>query len=311
MITGSGIRRPLYPRATIAQMWALNVPRSPCRVPPGAGILAVLLALVVPGSLPETAIAQPARSAQSARGELAKARTLYNQRQYDEAIAAATLARRQPDVADMATLVLARSHLERYRERADPADLGAARDALSGVRAANLEPRDQVELILAMGQSLFLEDEFGAAAEMLESGLTRAAAADPALAEAMMEWWGSAIERLAGTLSRDPRHALFRRLFAGASEELSRHPTSAAAIYWSAASLRGAGELDRAWNAAVAGWVRSRLIGERSAALRADLDRLVLEGIVPDRVRHLVSEQQAGAESQLKADWELVKEKWK
>ena len=52
-------------------------------------------------------------------------------------------------------------------------------------------------------------------------------------------------------------------------------------------------------------------INERSTALRADLDRLVLEGIVPDRVRHLVSEQQAGAESQLKADWELVKEKWK
>jgi hypothetical protein len=146
---------------------------------------------------------------------------------------------------------------------------------------------------------------------MLESGLERAASADPALSEAMMEWWGSSIERLAGTLSRDPRHVLFRRLFAGARNELGRHPTSAAAIYWTAAALRGAGDLDRAWDAAVAGWVRSRLIGERSTALRADLDRLVLQGIVPDRVRHLVSEQQAGAESQLKADWELVKGKWK
>ena len=66
---------------------------------------------------------------------------------------------------------------------------------------------------------------------MLESGLERAATADPALSEAMMEWWGSSIERLAGTKSRDPRHGLFRRLFAGASDELARHPTSAAAIY--------------------------------------------------------------------------------
>src|SRR5262249_12729324 len=104
---------------------------------------------------------------------------------------------------------------------------------------------------------------------------------------------------------------LFRRLFAGARDELARHPTSAAAIYWNAAALRGAGELERAWDAAVAGWVRARLIGEKSTALRADLDRSVLQGIVPDRTRHLVSEQQAGAESQLKADWELVKEKWK
>ena len=268
----------------------------------GHAVLVLTLAL-----LPGTA----AIAAQTARADLARARTLYNQRQFDEAITAATQARRQPDLADVAAIVLARAHLERYRERADPSDLGAAREALGGVHASSLDSRDQAELILALGQSLFLEDDFGAAAEMLESGLERAAAADPALSEAMMEWWGSAIERLAGTLPRDPRHALFRRLFAGAREELARHPTSAAAIYWNAAALRGAGELERAWDAAVAGWVRSRLIGDRSTALRSDLDKLVLQGIVPDRVRHLVTEQQAGAESQLKADWELVKEKWK
>ena len=152
--------------------------------------------------------------AQTARADLAKARTLYNQKQFDEAIAVATQARRQADIADMAAIVLARAHLERYRERSDPSDLGAAREALSAVRATTLDVRDQTELILALGQSLFLEDDFGAAAEMLESGLERATTADPALSEAMMEWWGSSIERLAGTKSRDPRHALFRRLFA-------------------------------------------------------------------------------------------------
>jgi hypothetical protein len=52
-------------------------------------------------------------------------------------------------------------------------------------------------------------------------------------------------------------------------------------------------------------------MGERAASLRADLDRLVLQGIIPDRVRPLPVDQQTSTESQLKADWELVKERWK
>jgi hypothetical protein len=250
-------------------------------------------------------------AAQSARADLAKARAHYNQRQFDAAIEAAAAARRQAETADAAAIVLARAHLERYRERADPVDLSAAREALGMVRAANLEARDQVELLLALGESLFLEDDFGAAAVMFESGLDRASSTDAGLADAMLEWWGSAVERQAGTLSRDSRMALFRRLAERAQRQLADDPGSAAASYWHVVGLRGEGELDRAWDAAVAGWVRARLIGERAPALRADLDRLVLQGIVPDRVRHLASDQRAGAESQLKANWELVKEKWK
>jgi hypothetical protein len=45
--------------------------------------------------------------------------------------------------------------------------------------------------------------------------------------------------------------------------------------------------------------------------VRGDLDRLVLNGIIPDRVRRLPEAQRAGAQSQFKADWELVREKWK
>jgi hypothetical protein len=44
---------------------------------------------------------------------LTRARQLYNQAQYDEAIAAATEARRVAAVADAAGVVLARAHLER------------------------------------------------------------------------------------------------------------------------------------------------------------------------------------------------------
>lgn len=267
---------------------------------PGLVVTAMVLAL---------ASAQVA--AQSGRADLAKARAHYNQRQFDEAIAAGTEARRSPETADVAAIVLARAHLERYRERADPADLSAARAALGVIRAGRLDARDQVELLLALGESLFLEDDFGAAAEIFESGLDRAAATDPGLADAMLEWWGSAIERQAGALAREPRVAVFRRLSERTRQALAKNPTSAAATYWSVVALRGEGAMERAWDAAVAGWVRARLIGEGAPNLRADLDRLVLQGIVPDRVRHLVQEQRSGAESQLKADWELVKERWK
>jgi hypothetical protein len=276
----------------------MTVPRRPAH-------RVVLLTFLLVGS------ALVPASAQSGRADLAKARAFYNQRQFDDAIVAAMAARRDPDSADTAGIVLARSHLERYRERADPADLSAAREALVAIRADALEARDQVELLLAIGESLFLEDDFGAAAEIFQSGLDRAALTDSSLADAMLDWWGSAIDRQANGLAREPRIALFRRFADRAREELARNPTSAAAIYWSVVALRGEGELERAWDSAVAGWVRARLIGERAPALRADLDRLVLQGIVPDRVKHLALEERAAAESQLKADWELVKEKWK
>ena len=249
--------------------------------------------------------------AQSGRADLAKAREFYNQRQFDDAIATATAARRYADSADAASIVLARAHLERYRERADPADLSAAREVLGTIRADGLERRDQVELLLALGQSMFLEDDFGAAAAIFESALDQASETDPALAEALLEWWGSAVERQAGLMSREARTAAFRRLSDRMRQELARNPTSAGAIYWHVVALRGAGDTDRAWDAAVAAWARARLLGDRAPNLRADLDRLVLSGIVPDRVRQLAQDQRAGAESQFKAEWELVKERWK
>lgn len=265
-----------------------------------AGTLAILLAAsVVPAS------------AQVAQWDLARARTAYNERRFDEAIIAAGAARRVPETADTGGIVLARALLERYRERADPSDLSAARETLGTVRTASLELRDQLELLLALGEALFLEDDFGAAAEMLETGLQRAAVAAPDIAEAMLEWWGSAVERKASGLTPDLRKAHFTRLAQRMSEQLARMPSSLAASYWSVVGLRGSGELDRAWDAAVAAWVRARLAGERAADLRADLDRLVVQGVIPDRVGRLAQESRPAAESQMKAEWELVKERWK
>jgi tetratricopeptide (TPR) repeat protein len=248
--------------------------------------------------------------AQAQRAELAKARALYNERQFAGAIESATAAQSDPTTADAAAIVLARAHLERYREQADPSDLSAAREALTSVRAATLNSRDRIEFLLALGESLFLEDDFGAAAEVFESGL-ESAREDPELFDAMLDWWASAVERLAATSGKDARLDAFDRLSDRMTAELARNPASATASYWLVVALRGAGNAIRAWDAAVAGWARARLMGDRSAAFRSDINRLILDGIIPDRVRTVAPDQRAAAEAQLKAEWELVKEKWK
>lgn len=265
---------------------------------------AVALAVVV--CTASGAFAQPPEPAAA----LARARAAYNGRNFDEAISAATVARRVPETSDVAAIVLGRAHLERYRERADPADLSAAREVLGTVRTMGLEERDRVELLLAFGEALFLEDEFGAAAEVFESGINRSEL-DLQLREAMLDWWGSAVERLASAAAPELRRSHFRRLFNRMQEELGTSPTSPAASYWTVVALRGAGELQRAWDAAIAGWVRARLTGNRSPTLRADLDRVVTQGLIPDRVRAIAPDQREKAASQLRADWELIKERWK
>ena len=250
-------------------------------------------------------------SASATRADLARARSLYNQRQFDGAIAAALVAQKTPATQDAATVVLALAHLERYRERANPADLSAARAALGTVRSAALDARDNLDFMLALGEALFFEDDYGAAAQMFESGLDGAIAHGTVAAEAMLDWWGSAVERHADALDRDARAAAFSRVRDRMMTELSRNPGSAAAGYWVAVATRGAGDPVAAWDAAVAGWVRARLATNRAANLRADLDKLMLEGIIPDRVRLLAPDKRAQAESALKADWAVVKERWK
>ena len=199
------------------------------------------------------------------RAELARARSAYNQQQFDEAIAAALTAQKVGATADAATVVLSRSYLERYRLRANPADLAAARAQLGTVRVSNLDSRDHVDFMMALGEALFFEDDFGAAAAMFESGIDIALAQGATTGEAMLEWWGRAIERQAEMLERDQRAVVFGRMRDRMTRELARNPASAAAAYWSVVAARGAGDALGAWDAAIAAWVRGRLAGSRSA----------------------------------------------
>ncbi len=88
-------------------------------------------------------------------------------------------------------------------------------------------------------------------------------------------------------------------------EELATHPGSGTAAYWLAAAARAQGDLQAAWDAALAGWVRAPLLADRGVALRADLDRLVLRAIVPDRAKATAQTPET-----LRQQWEQFKERW-
>jgi tetratricopeptide (TPR) repeat protein len=245
------------------------------------------------------------------REDLARARQLFNDRKFDDAITAATAARKTPETADAAAIVLARAHLERYRQVPDPADLGAARAALGAVGVDRLGTPDRAEFLIALGGSLFLEDDFGAAAEIFESALEIAPAAGETARESVLDWYGSAMERWAAPYVTSRRALMLARLVARMESEQAKNPGSRAASYWLAAGLRAQGELDRAWQAAIAAWVRAPIAGNNSLALRADIDRLVLEGIIPDRGKEAPDGEREGRETALRAEWELVKQNWK
>jgi hypothetical protein len=254
-------------------------------------------------------LAWPASAAE--HPSLAKARALYNAGDFDGAILAAAVSRRVPDAADASSLVSARAHLERYRQRLEPMDLASAREALGSVRASALSPRDQIDLLVGLGQSLYLGELFGAAAELFDTALSRADILPDRDRLLLIDWWATALDREAQTRPAERRSPVFERITRRMEEELRRDPGSAIANYWLAVAARGAGDLERAWDAAVAGWVRSTLKPESSPALRTDLDRLVMQALIPERVRTRPAREQPELLASLRSEWDLLKQQWK
>jgi hypothetical protein len=242
---------------------------------------------------------------------LAKARTLYNAGDFVGAIDAASIARKDAAWADASALVVARAHLELYRQGADAEDLAAARAALGAVRAAALNPRDHLDLVVGLGQSLYLGEIYGAAAELFDTALSRAAILGPRDRLLLLDWWATALDREAQSRPADRRARVFERIAARMNDEIQRDPGSPVANYWLAVSARGAGDIDGAWNSAIAAWVRSTLSPETTSGLRDDLDRLVTQALIPERSRTLVARDPQEAVAALRTEWELLKQQWK
>ena len=254
-------------------------------------------------------ISNPSMAA-SPRDELSRARQLYNDAKYDAAIdAAATLIHAQ-DLGDAAQLVRGRAYLERFRRSADESDQTAAREALKQVRAAELSADDRVELNIAIGESLYFDGQAGASAEQFELALAHADRKQPARHERLLDWWATALDRQAQSgvdaVARPIQSRIVRRM----EDELRGDAGAPVASYWLAAAARGSGDIERAWDAAIAGWVRTSQLGARGVATRDALDRLVTQAIIPDRARLIAPSSSETAAASMRAQWESLKRAW-
>ena len=241
---------------------------------------------------------------------LVKARALYNAANYDGAIEAAQAVRANPQWTDAATLVMARSYIERHRLSEQAEDLAAAREALGGIRVGALTPRDQVDFYIGTAQTLYASGLYGAAAELFDTALGRAVTLSAGDRASLVDWWATAVDREAQSLPAERRRAVFERLAVRMQDELTRDPSSPSPNYWLAAAARGIGDPDWAWDLAVAAWVRTAQ-APFAASVRVDLDKLVTEALIPERARTRPAREQQATAAALRVEWELVKQQWK
>jgi tetratricopeptide (TPR) repeat protein len=257
--------------------------------------LAVSAALLFVACLPAVAADDP----------LARARLLYNLGQFEAAINAAEQARLTPARADAADLVCARAYLERFRASAEPDDLVNARERLRRIDPQHFPANERSEYVVGLGEALFFEGAYGAAADVLDPIVRNPDLLVGDARERVLDWWASALDRDAKPRSEIDRQGVYQRLRARMEEELSTRLGSGTAAYWLAAAARAQGDLQAAWDAALAAWVRAPLASDRGVTLRADLDTLVLRAIVPDRAKVTAQTPES-----LRQQWEQFKERW-
>jgi hypothetical protein len=237
---------------------------------------------------------------------LAKARALYNEGHYDEAIASASDVHAS-EWLSAAQLVIARARLDRYGRSSQDEDLTAGRQALAAVTNAALMPRDQVDLLIGLGQSLYFSEEYGAAAGLFDNALAQGFLLNRKDRLLLLDWWANAEDRAAQARAGD-RHSSFERMRERLQDEIRRDAENPVANYWLVVAARGAGDAQGAWDAALAAWIRSRLSDDGGSKLRTDLDQLVTQAIIPERARA----QKAGDDGKaLRERWESFKEEWK
>ncbi len=246
----------------------------------------------------------------AAQDSLNDARRLYNAGKYEAAERSARAAASQPRTANSARVVLGRALLELYRESASEVHFAQAREELRSVNADQLETSERVELMLGLAQGLFLEDRFAAAADVIEPMIPASTALGPVAHDRALDWWASALDRHAQTRSAAERVPIYARIIGRMESELLRDTGSAPANYWVAAAARSNGDVEGAWNAAMASWVRSILGKDRGVALRGDLDRLMIQGIIPDRAARIGGRESNMVVAGLVGEWEAFKASW-
>jgi hypothetical protein len=168
-----------------------------------------------------------------------------------------------------------------------------------------------VDLLVGLGQALFLTNAFGAAAELFDSALARSDMLPHRDRMLLLDWWATALDREALSLPPERRPAALSRVVSRMEEELAADPGQPAANYWLAVAARGTGDVERAWHAAVAAWVRAPLRPDSATTLREDLDRFMTTVLIPERARMHPAQEQTAALADLRSQWDAVKGQWK
>lgn len=251
-----------------------------------------------------------AAPAAAAPDPLVTARRLYNEGKLDAALTAAKQALVNPGAASAAKLVMGRIYLEQYRQSTNSTELENARAQLHAVDARMLDQRERIELQVGLATLLYYDERYGAAAELLEPLVDASATLAPEAHERALDWWATALDRQASALAATDRLSGFVRISERMEQELSRNSSSIPANYWLAASARAFGDFDRAYALASAAWIRAGIAGDRGTALRDDLDRLVTQGIIPDKAARLPLRDRREALATLSADWDDFKRNW-
>lgn len=241
---------------------------------------------------------------------LVRARAAYNTADYDAAIALAEEALKQKADADVAALVTVRARLERFRLAGNAADLTGAHTTLRAIARQRLKPREQTELLVAQGLALYLGEVFGGAAEVFDSALPRVGFLGPGERDRLLEWWALALDRDAQALPADRRAGIYERIAVRMEQEVRDNPASVPANFWLAAAARGTGDVDRAWDTAMAAWVRVPIDVPGAQTLRQDLDRLIVEAVIPERARQQPRPEWDAAAAALAAQWDTFKTAW-
>ena len=264
------------------------------------GFRVATLVLVLASSIASAAAPDP----------LTLARRFYNQGQLDQALTAARQAATNPATVSSARLVIGRIHLERYRQTPAAEELDSARRELGAIDRRALDARERIELQVGLAALLYYEERYGPAAELLAPIVDASATLAPDAHTRALDWWATALDRQAQAQPPSERGMVYFRIAERMEAELRRDPASTPANYWLAAAARAAGDLDRAWSAASAAWIRATLAADRGAALRADLDKLVTQAIIPDRVARLPARERKQAQTTMSGEWEAFKKIW-
>jgi hypothetical protein len=250
-------------------------------------------------------VASSAGAAGDGEEALATARRLYNTREYEGAINAANMARASIEHVDSADLIAARAYLEQYRASGLADHLISGRDRLRRVDPQRLSALERLEWVVGLGEALYFEEFPGAAASVFESVLADGYLLGLEARDRVLDWWASAMDGFGRPRSDLERQSIYQRVRDRMRDEMVLNPTSAAAPYWLAAAAAAQGDWAGAWDGVLAGWVRAPLTSDHGAALRADLDRLTLRAIVPERAKLL-----ARPAEDLLAEWEAFKLRW-